>query len=463
MKLGTLLLRDAAISLGQLEAALRNQILCGGRLGTNLVELDYIDLDTLTRYLAEIRGLPPATQEMFESATKSIIDEFGANRAERFGAFPLGPAGDDSGALAVAIVDPDDSNAIEELAQESGHSVVAYVAPELRIYYYLEKHYGIARKARFIREGSDRPTPTDQVERRRTQPLRGIALPPKIRFEPRAKNSLSQPEIRRSQLRRRARTTGDRLGMSYRDACSTIDRAGSREAIADVLMEFTRDRFEVAAIFIVRDANAIGWRLRIGQIHDHRDSSAASKGGAADGPDRDADTSPDNAATNAPKSAGSTGAAVASIDTLSLPLGGASALQEAHDSGTVYRGGATSVGRPIERELWRFLQMNDEPVEMLVVPIVVRRRVVNLIYAHGKNHGAIDSTAAKKLGELAKRSSRAYTRLIQTTSAADPRGDASQASADDAGQASADDAGSDNTGSDGTSSGDDTSSDDTTR
>jgi hypothetical protein len=45
MKLGTLLLRNAAIGLAQLEAALRNQVLYGGRLGTNLVELGFIDLE----------------------------------------------------------------------------------------------------------------------------------------------------------------------------------------------------------------------------------------------------------------------------------------------------------------------------------------------------------------------------------------------------------------------------------
>ena len=55
MKLGTLLLRNAAIGLSQLEAALRNQVLYGGRLGTNLVELGFIDLELLGSYLAELK------------------------------------------------------------------------------------------------------------------------------------------------------------------------------------------------------------------------------------------------------------------------------------------------------------------------------------------------------------------------------------------------------------------------
>ena len=41
--------RDAVIGLSQLEEALKAQILYGGRLGTNLVELSLLDLDTLGR------------------------------------------------------------------------------------------------------------------------------------------------------------------------------------------------------------------------------------------------------------------------------------------------------------------------------------------------------------------------------------------------------------------------------
>ena len=54
MKLGTLLLRNAAISLTQLEAALRAQVIYGGRLGTNLVELGFVDLDALSMHLGEL-------------------------------------------------------------------------------------------------------------------------------------------------------------------------------------------------------------------------------------------------------------------------------------------------------------------------------------------------------------------------------------------------------------------------
>lgn len=381
MKLGTLLLRNAVISLSQLEAALRNQILIGGRLGTNLVELDFIDLDTLTHYLAEIRSCQPATQAMFDSVHHSTLESFGAALAERFVAFPLGRDPGGTNGLAVAVVDPDDLDVVDAMQEACGRVVVPLIAPELRIFYYLEKRYGIERKARYIRQGTSEPAPAFTGERRRTQPPRGIAAPPSVRLEPRSRAF-------RQQAGRAGRNgaAGEQAGagkgkplLSYRDACSAIDVADTRHGIAEVLIEYARGRFEVLAIFLVRDANAIGWRLYVA-------------GSDADG------------ATQEP-----------GIGTLSLPLGGASALQEAHDAAGPYRGGPTSAGRPVERALWTLLDLDGEPREMLIVPVLVRRRVVNLVYAHGLDHGAIDDSAAKKLGELARRASRAYARLIHTS------------------------------------------------
>src|SRR5258708_28628566 len=90
MKLGTLLLRNAAIGLSQLEAALRNQVLYGGRLGTNLVELGFIDLELLGSYLAELSGFPIATPTLLETVEADLIDKLGADDAHRLRAIPLG-------------------------------------------------------------------------------------------------------------------------------------------------------------------------------------------------------------------------------------------------------------------------------------------------------------------------------------------------------------------------------------
>ncbi len=118
MKLGTLLLRNATIGLAQLEAALRNQVLYGGRLGTNLVELGFLDLEQLSTYLAELTGLPVATPTLLDDADRTLLDTLGADEAHRLRAVPLGML--ETGDAAVAIVDPGDEHAMKALAQRLG-------------------------------------------------------------------------------------------------------------------------------------------------------------------------------------------------------------------------------------------------------------------------------------------------------------------------------------------------------
>ncbi|MEO7734120.1 MAG: hypothetical protein ABIY55_24365, partial [Kofleriaceae bacterium] len=127
MKLGTLLLRNAAIGLSQLEAALRNQVLYGGRLGTNLVELGYIDLELLSAYLAELSGYPIATPTLLDQVDPALIERLGSDDAHRLRAIPLGYLGEGTSTVAVGLVEPGDAAAIEHLATRLGAQITPYI------------------------------------------------------------------------------------------------------------------------------------------------------------------------------------------------------------------------------------------------------------------------------------------------------------------------------------------------
>src|SRR6476619_2035692 len=175
MKLGTLLLRNAAIGLSQLEAALRNQVLYGGRLGTNLVELGFIDLEMLSTYLAELSGFPIATPTLLDDADKALLDKLGSDEAHRLRAMPLGYLGEGQESVAVALVEPTDQLALQSLEARLGAKVTPYVVPELRALYYLERHFGTPRRARFIRSARPGTEPDELIgdDRRKTQPAGG--------------------------------------------------------------------------------------------------------------------------------------------------------------------------------------------------------------------------------------------------------------------------------------------------
>jgi hypothetical protein len=381
-----MLLRNAAIGLTQLEAALRNQVLYGGRLGTNLVELGYIDLELLSAYLAELSGLPIATPTLLDQADAGLIERLGAEDAHRLRAIPLGYLGE--GTVAVALVEPGDSRVIEQVAAKLGAQVTPYVVPELRAVYYLEKLFGLPRRARFVRAGgpaggSGRPgraggaggaggpggsggsselTNGDGPERRRTQPAMGMVMPPALTLEPRNRRASSPAPL--------AGALPTAIG--FAGACERIDTATNRDQIAETFTSYAQGRCDALVVFLIRDGNALGWRAWVAPP----------------------------AALRKP------------IEELSLPLGGASSLQSAHDAGQPFVGTPPSAARPVEKQLWAALGTQPEPFAVLVMPVLVKQRAVNLLYAHLVGTPPPNQLVTE-LGELAGRAQASYLRLIR--------------------------------------------------
>jgi len=374
MKLGTLLLRNAAIGLSQLEAALRNQVLYGGRLGTNLVELGYIDLELLSAYLAELSGFPVASPTLLDGADPALLDKLGPDDAHRLRAIPLGALAD--GAVAVGMVEPTDTEAIEQLSALLGVQVTPYIVPELRALYYLEKLFGLPRRARYLRAGRAAEADAGAAaaaaagavaaaagsERRRIQPAMGMVMPPALTLEPRRKRATSQVPA------------GGALpfALSYAAACERIDGASNRDRIADTFAQYAQGRCDALVVFLIRDGNALGWRGWVAP----------------------------------PAQLGRP------IEELSLPLGGASSLQSAHDAGQPFVGTPPSAARPVEKQLWSALGASPEPFAVLVLPVLVKQRAVNLVYAH-LVHSPPPGLLVVELGDLAIRAQASYLRLIR--------------------------------------------------
>ncbi len=357
MKLGTLLLRNAAVSLSQLEAGLRSQILYGGRLGTNLIELGFVDVDALTAALGDLYGLPVATEALLDAVAPATVALVDARAAEQLGAIPLGQLGAFPDALAVAMIDPRDEATIEELGTLSGHAIAPHVVSEARGLYYLERLYGLTRKARFVRPGTRRVLHA-AVERRRTQPTGGQVASPRV--EPRR----TAPPVVIPPL------PVPEPAITFGDAAERLRDATHRDQIAAALVEYAIGRTAALVIFLIRDGNALGWR----------------------------------GITSQP--------APTAITDLSWPLGAASALQAANDDGVPFRGASPAPGHPIESRLWTALGLASPP-EMLVLPIVVRQRPVNLVYAHPLPGGGFPEPIARELLALCTRAADAYVRLIQ--------------------------------------------------
>jgi hypothetical protein len=146
--LSEVLLQKGLLTERDLIRALRHQLVYGGRLGTNLVELGYVRLDDLSSLLAAQRGVPEADVAALEEALPSVLERVDPSFCARNKVIPFRF---DGRGIHLAMSDPDPDRVVA-LSEQLGRTVVPYVLPELRLLYFLERLYGVARPGRFLRD-----------------------------------------------------------------------------------------------------------------------------------------------------------------------------------------------------------------------------------------------------------------------------------------------------------------------
>jgi type IV pilus assembly protein PilB len=137
-KLGELLLKENLISADQLKQALEHQKSSGGRLGNSLVKLGFLSDDEVTAVLSRQYGVPSINLGYFEvdpSVTKLIPME----TALKYQILPLSRVGS---SLTVAMVDPTNVFAMDDIKFMTGFNIEPVVASESAINDAIKKHYG---------------------------------------------------------------------------------------------------------------------------------------------------------------------------------------------------------------------------------------------------------------------------------------------------------------------------------
>lgn len=152
-RLGELLVAAGLLTVEQVEQALRAQVMWGGRLGTNIVELHHLELDALSKVLGRQYRLPAALARHFEKADPELQRRMSPDLAEQFLCVPLLRMGPEQHVV-VASLAPLPPKQLAIIASELAVDVkrlVPAIAAELRIRYQLERVYNLRRAARFLR------------------------------------------------------------------------------------------------------------------------------------------------------------------------------------------------------------------------------------------------------------------------------------------------------------------------
>jgi type IV pilus assembly protein PilB len=136
-RIGELLVREKLISPDQLKKAIDEQKKSGGRLGFNLVKLGFVTEKELTAFLSRQYGIPTidlASQEIDPEIVKLIPEDV----AQKYQVLPISRTGS---TLVVAMADPSNIFAIDDIKFLTGYNVEPLVASDAAIKNAIEKYY----------------------------------------------------------------------------------------------------------------------------------------------------------------------------------------------------------------------------------------------------------------------------------------------------------------------------------
>src|SRR5882762_10404223 len=141
-KLGESLLKDNLITPQQLKEALDYQRINGGRLASTLVKLCMLSDEEVTAVLSRQYGVPSVNLELFEvdPAAVALVPQ---ETAERSCVLPLSRVG---ATLTLAMVDPTNVFAIDDIKFMTGLSVEPVVVSETALNAAMRKYYGSSRE-----------------------------------------------------------------------------------------------------------------------------------------------------------------------------------------------------------------------------------------------------------------------------------------------------------------------------
>ncbi len=137
-QIGELLLKENFITADQLDLALKQQNQNGGRLGSILINLGFVEDDDITDLLSRKYGVPSINLAFFE-IDPAVIKLIPVEVAQKYMVVPLSRVGS---TLTVAIADPTNVFAMDDVKFMTGFNVEPVVASETSIMEALEKYYG---------------------------------------------------------------------------------------------------------------------------------------------------------------------------------------------------------------------------------------------------------------------------------------------------------------------------------
>lgn len=330
-----MLVEAGLINAEHFEEALRNCMLSGGQVSTSLLEIGLVKEDQLARFLSRRLSIPFFDPLPLTSIPDEVLALVSAEEAIKHRVLPLSR---DRQGLSLAMADPSDVEAVDDLAHLVGCAIKPLAAPEIRLLQALQEYYRVALEPREQR----------LLELSEVKEIPSLTVPLDVVVE---EGELEEAEIIEDD------DFSDDPEMGMDDLALAFSEVRDRQEVAEIVLRHMGKEFERAALFLVRDNEISGWRAVRQQEE------------------------------------------IEGFDRFSIPLGFPSVLKTVVEGKSFYLGPVASEG--LNEELMKGLG-GGKPEAALLVPLLLDGRVVNVLYGDGAPAGLVAQVGAlQRLQEMA--------------------------------------------------------------
>ena len=176
-QLGEWLVGKGKITEEQLQQALHDKAFFGERLGNSLIKLGFIEEDTLGDYLAEQSRTRYAPARRLERVPPEVIAAVPARIAAKYCIVPIAI---EARRIHLAMRDPKDLIALDEIAFLTGLPIEPYVATEFRLIRAIEQYYQISLGTKAIPVAPGPPDPARPRAAPRAAPTAPVLQEPEV-------------------------------------------------------------------------------------------------------------------------------------------------------------------------------------------------------------------------------------------------------------------------------------------
>jgi len=137
-KLGELLVKASLLTQEQLDEAVNVQSQEGGRLGGTLIKLGFVKDDQVTQFLSKQYGVPAINLSNLQIET-TVVKLVPSDVAHKYHVLPISRQG---ATLTLAMIDPTNVFAMDDIKFMTGYNVEPVVASEMALQEAINQYYG---------------------------------------------------------------------------------------------------------------------------------------------------------------------------------------------------------------------------------------------------------------------------------------------------------------------------------